>query len=256
MSDRQSWIPIDDPINAYLDRSEQGIHKYAKCWHIAFDGMQQMGLDFFYQIKSVKLPINPNFTVDLPSDFLNWSKAGVLNDNGEIIPLNYNDKLTTYGQFSPDRLQKTQDNTLFNFFWGNTPLWYNFWTGNSFTTLYGFPSGAPFVGSFKIDRTTGVILLNETYTYDYLMLEYIASPPAEGDQFFIPMQFKEAFMWWIAWQDISMLPSSRRGNLGDKRERERQYWNQRRLAWARYRPLHLEEAHEWAMRNTRLTVKL
>jgi hypothetical protein len=255
-AERQSWILLDEPINSYLDRSEQSIHKFFKCWQIAYDGMQQMGLDFFYQIKSVKLPINPNFTVDLPSDFLNWSKVGVLNDGGEIIPLRYNDKLTTYAQFSPDRLQKTQDNTLFNWWLNNTPIWYNFWTGNSFSTLYGMPSGAPFVGNFKIDNNNGTILLNESFCYDYVMLEYISSPPSNGEPIYIPMQFKEAFMWYIAWQEIAMLPNTRRGMLGDKEQRRRNYFNERRLAWARYRPLHLEEAHEWSMNNTRLTVKI
>lgn len=254
MSQHQAWIPIDDSINAYLDRSEQSIHKFYKCWQLAYQGMQQMGLDFFYQIKSVKLPVNPNFTVDLPSDYLNYSKVGVLNDIGEIITLRYNDKLTTYADLSADRVEKTQDNTLFNFFLFNTPIWYNFWTGNSFSTLYGFPSGAPFVGSFKIDNTAGIILLNETFTYNYVMLEYISSPEKD-QQYYIPVQFKEALIWYIAWQDIAMIPSSRRGTLGDREQRKRNYFNERRLAWARYRPLHLEEAYQWWLNSMRLTVK-
>jgi len=256
MSEHQQWIPLDEPINSYLSRSEQGIHKFAKCWHIAYEGMQELGIDFFYNIKSVKLPINPNFTVDLPSDYLNYSKVGVLNDSGEVIPLKYNDKLTTYAEFSPDRFSKTQDSTLYNFFLFNTPIWYNFWTGNSFTTLYGMPSGAPFVGNFKIDNNAGVILLDETFAYPYIILEYVASPPTNGDSVFVPVQFKEAMMWWIAWQDISMLPNTRRGNLGDKEQRKKNFYNERRKGWARYRPLHLEEAFEWAQANTRLTVKL
>lgn len=254
MADHQQWIQLDEVINSYLDRSEQSIHKFYKCWNLAFDGMQELGIDFFYQIKSVKLPINPNFTVTLPSDYLQYSKVGVLNDVGEIIPLKYNDKLTTYAQFSPERVQKTQDNTLFNFYSFNTPIWYNFWTGNSFTTLYGMPSGAPFVGNFKIDNNSGVILFNENFSYDYVMLEYI-SAPQQDQVYYVPFQFKEPLIWWLAWQDIAMIPTSRKGNLGDKEQRKRNYYNQRRLAWARYRPLHLEEAYEWHLSNMRLAVK-
>jgi len=254
MSQHQAWIPVDDCINAYLDESEQSIHKFFKIWQLSFRVMTELGLDFFYQIKSVKLPVNPNFTVDLPSDYLNYSKVGVLNDIGEIITLRYNDKLTTYADLSADRLQKTQDNTLFNFFLFNTPIWYNFWTGNSFSTLYGFPSGAPFVGSFKIDNAAGIILLNETFTYDYIMLEYL-SQPEQGQQYYIPVQFKEAMIAGLAWLDIRSIPSSRRGNLGDKRDRRHEFYNQRRLGWARYRPLHLEEAYQWWLNSMRLTVK-
>lgn len=255
MAEHQGWIPIDECINSYISESEQSIHKFYKLWQLSFRLMTDLGIDFFYQIKSVKLPINPNFTVNLPSDYIKYSKVGVLNDVGEIIPLMYNDKLTTYAEFSTDRLQKTQDDTLFNWYWYNTPIWYNFWTGNSFTTLYGMPSGAPFVGNFKVDNNAGIILLNETFSYDYVMLEYTASPQ-EGQQYYIPIQFKEAMIAGLAWLDIRSIPSSRRGNLGDKRDRRSEFYNQRRLAWARYRPLHLEEAYQWSQMATRLTVKI
>jgi hypothetical protein len=255
MADHLQWINLDEIINSYLDRSEQGIHKFYKCWHIAFDGMQQLGIDFFYQIRSVKLPVNPNLTVQLPPDFLNYSKVGILNDRGEIIPLKYNDKLTTYAQFSPDRVEKTQDNSLFNMYQPNSLVWYNFWDGNSFFNMYGVPSGAPFVGSFKIDNSTGVISLNESFCFDYLMVEYVASPQ-QGQVYYVPMQFKEALMWYIAWQDIAMMPNTRKGSLGDKEQRRKNYFNERRLGWARFRPFNLWEAYEWTQTNQRMTVKI
>jgi hypothetical protein len=254
MADRQGWVGLDECINGYLSESEQGIHKFFKVWQLAFRVMTELGLDFFYQIQSYKLPINSNLTVDLPNNCLKWTKIGVLNSVGEIIPLKYNEKLTGYGQFSADRLQKTQDNTLPNLYQYNAPIWYNWWNGSTFQTLYGLPSGAPFVGSFKVDENTGVILLNENFPYDYLMVECIASPQ-EGQPYYIPIQFKEAMISGLAWLDIRSIPSSRRGNLGDKMSRRKEFYNQRRLGWARYRPLHLEEAYEWWLTNMRMCVK-
>lgn len=254
MSAHQGMITIDEVINSYLNRSEQSNHKYFKCWHIAFEGMDQMGLDVFYRIRSQKLPVNSNLTVYLPSDYLQWSKIGVLNDKGEIIPMAQNDKLTTYADLNPNRLQKTQDNTLDNYLQFGNNIWYNYWNGDSFVTLYGLPSGAPFIGSFKIDLTNGVILLNESFPFTYLMVEYVASPQ-EGGVYYIPMQFREALMWFIAWQDIGMMPSTRRGNLGDKQYREKKHFNERRKAIAQYKPYRVEEAYEWALQNQRMCVK-
>lgn len=255
MAQHQAWVALDECINQYISESEQPNHKFFKLWHLSFRLMTELGIDFFYQIKSVKLPINSNYTVNIPADFLNWSKVGVLNALGEIIPLKYNDKLTTYAQFSPDRLQKTQDDTLYNLFQFNSPIWYNFWDGSTFSTLYGLPSGAPFVGKFKIDKAAGLILLDESFSYDYVMLEYISSPQ-EGQQYYIPIQFVEAMIAGLAWLDVRSLPTSRKGNLGDKRDRRKEFYNQRRLAWARYRPFNLWEAYEWSQTNTRLTVKI
>ncbi len=254
MSAHQGMIEIDEVINSYLNRSEQSNHKYFKCWHIAFEGMDQMGLDVFYRVRSVKLPVNSNLTVYIPNDYLQWSKIGVLNDRGEIIPMAQNDKLTTFADLNPNRLQKTQDNTLDNFLQFGNNIWYNYWNGDSFVTLYGLPSGSPFVGSFKMDLTNGVILLNERFPYNYLMVEYIASPQ-EGGKYYIPLQFREALIWFIAWQDIGMMPNTRRGNLGDKEQRKRNHFNERRKAIAEYKPYRVEEAYEWALENQRMCVK-
>lgn len=251
----QQYTSLNTVINMYLDRSEQSIHKYYKCWQIAFSGMEELGLDFFYQIKSVKLPVNSNLTVSLPDDYLNYSKVGVLNSQGEIIPMGYNSNLTTFADLLPSRLEKTQDNTIIDLIQFNTPIWYNYWNNGAFSTLYGLPSGSPFVGTFKIDNHNGVILLSENFGYEYIMLEYVASPK-QGEEYYIPTQFKTALMWYIAFNDIAFLPNSRKGSLGDKEQRKRAYHNERRVANARYRPLDLQAAHQWNMEQTRLTIKI
>jgi hypothetical protein len=191
----------------------------------------------------------------LPDDYLNYSKVGVLNSQGEIIPMGYNNKLTTFADLQPDRLEKTQDNTITDLIQFNTPIWYNYWNNGAFSSLYGLPSGSPFIGSFKVDNHNGVILLSENFGYEYIMLEYVASPK-QGEEYYIPIQFKTALMWYIAYNDIAMLPNTRKGTLGDKEQRKRAYHNERRVANARYRPVDLQSAHQWSMEQQRLTVKL
>lgn len=116
------------------------------------------------------------------------------------------------------------------------------------------PSGAPFVGNFKIDSANGLILLDQNYSYDYLMLEYLASP-TEGQPYFVPMQFKEAIIAGLAWYDIRSIPSKTHVNNSNVQMRRKEYYNQRRLAWARYKPFNIIEAYEWSLRNQRLSVK-
>lgn len=251
----QQYASLDTVINLYLDRSEQSVHKYFKCWQLAFSGMEELGLDFFYQIKSLKLPVNSNLTVNLPDDYLNYSKVGVLNNQGEIIPMGYNSNLTTYADLLPNREQLTQDDTLVDLTQFNTPIWYNYWNNGVFSQLYGLPSGSPFIGTFKIDNHNGVLLLSQNYGYEYVMLEYVATPK-QGEEYYIPIQFKTALMWYIAYNDIAMMPNTRKGSLGDKEQRRRQYFNERRLANARYRPVDLHTAHQWSMEMQRLTVKM
>jgi hypothetical protein len=253
-NERQQWVDLDEIIYNYIDRSEQSIHKFSKLWHIAFSGMEQLGLDFFNRIKSVKLKVEANQTVYLPNDFLNYTKVGVLNSKGEVVPLKLNKKQTFYADLSPDRLTKASDSNVFNYYNWNSPMFYNFWSGDAFINLYGLPSGGVPVGEFNIDIHNGVILLNPNFTFDYIILEYLSSPE-EGGKYYVPIQFKEAMIAWLAWKDIQNMPTTSHFNLGDKRDRKQEFYNERRLANARFNPFYFSDAYEWNLENQRMTVK-
>lgn len=250
----RQWVTIDEAITDYLTESEQGNHKYFKCWNLAYRSMTELGLDFFYSVKSVKLPVNPNLTVTLPEDYLNYTKVGILNNEGAIIPLTVNNNLTTAFDMQPNRLAQTQDPAIVTGYSPQGIVWWNFWNGYGLSNLYGLPSGSPFVGSFKIDNKNGVIVLDEYYDFEYVMLEYIASPVA-GGEYFIPIQFKEAVIAYLRWKDLISMPPSRRGSLGDKRDRRAEYYNERRIAIARYDAVKLSDLYEWNLASQRLAVK-
>jgi len=186
---------------------------------------------------------------------LNYTKVGVLNNKGEVIPLYSNNNLTSYADLFPNRLALTVDNPSLSNLDANPFAFNNFWSDGSIYTLYGLPSGAPFVGNFKIDSANSLIVLDHHFSYDYLILEYVASP-VEGQEYYVPIQFREAIISWLSWKDIKSLPTTRKGGLGDKGARRHDYYNDRRLAIARYKPFRPQEAHQLNMENTRLTVKI
>jgi len=257
-SERQMYIKLWECINDYCIESEQDVDKKGyKLFNLAIRAMDELGLDFFYQVRSVKLPINANLTAYLPDDFLQYSKIGILNSKGEIIPLTYNQQLTTYGDLSNDRIEKTTDATLFDSLSpiSSIGVFYNYWNNGAYTNLYGTPSGSPFVGNFKIDKENGVIVLDHSFTYDYLMLEYIAGPEKETDCF-VPIQFREAIIAYLSWKDIRSMPNSRRGSVGDKRDRKSDFYNERKNAIARWKPFYIEQGYQSSQEQTRLTVKV
>lgn len=254
MAQSRQWVDLEECITQYMDEAEISIHKQVKLTQLAFRAVDELGLDFFYKVQSFKLPRNANYTVDIPANCLRVVKAGVLNDKGEVIPLSINSKLTTYADLLPDRVAKTQDNSLFNWNADCNGIYFNYWNGNSYINFYGIPSGEPFVGSYKVDEHAGVILLSETFSYDYIILECLVSYN-QDETCYVPIQFKEAIIAYLAWLDIRSLPNSRRGGLSDKRDRRKEYYNQRRLAIARYRPFKMDEAYEINLQSQRLTVK-
>jgi hypothetical protein len=250
---QQPYIELDGVINDYLTESEQSVHKHFKVFHLAFRGFEDLGIDFFYQVRAVKLPINANLTVNLPADYLQWAKVGVLNDRGEIIPLYYNDKLTTYSDLLPSRLEKTQDNSLLGEDGWGINTWYNYWNGNSFVNIYGVPSGSPFVGNFKVDTSQGVIILDENFRYEYLMVEYVTTP-TQSEQYYLPVQFREALIAWLWWKDKRAV-NVNRGQVGVARDLRIDYYNERRKAIARWKPIRKQEIYQASQEQTRMAIK-
>lgn len=255
--EKQGWISIDSCVADYIVESEQSNHKEYKLTNLAYRGMDEMGIDCFYRIKSVKLPVGANKIVYLPDDYSNYSKIGVFNSIGEVVPINYNEKLTIFADQLPDRQSKVEDNTTFDLnglFNPSSPVFFNFWDGSGYVNLFGIPSGQPNVGSFKIDRDAGVIVLDPNFFFDYICLEYVATPKV-GVTYRIPVQFREALISFLRWKDVISMPATSHMGMADKTYREKVFWNDRRNARARYKPTYLEEAFQWSLENQRWAVK-
>lgn len=250
----RQWCSIEECINSYISRSKQSNHDYFRLWHLAFEALTEMGLDAFYIVKSIKIPVNANLTATLPADYLMYSKIGVLNQQGEIIPMGVNNKLTVAFDLNPTRLAQTQDNTLQTQFDQNGIMWYNYWNGGGYGNLYGLPSGSPFIGSYKIDNANGVIVLSEHFIYPYVILEYTASPVKDGE-YYVPIQFKRAVVAYLSWNDIIDIPVKTHVGNSSVQMRRHDYYNERRLAIARYDPISLPDLYEWNLQNMRLAVK-
>jgi hypothetical protein len=257
MAQHQQWITLDSCITDYLNGSEQGMEKYFKLYHLAFSGMDDMGLDFFYQVQSFKLPVPSTKIVALPPNCLRYVKGGVLNDRGEVIPIDYNSKLTKFADLLPDRVSKVKDNNNpFGFYWWDSPIFYNYYANGFYGNLYGIPSGKPFAGSYCVDEHNGQIVLDPNFHWDYLIVECLVSP-SEEEKYSIPIQFRMAMITWLSWQDIAyMPPSPRRGYQTDKKERERIYYNERRKAIAKYHPMDWTSAYTLNIESNRLVPKM
>lgn len=252
---KQGWITLESCILDYMNEAELNNSKYVRLFHLAYRVMENLGIDFFYQIKTVKLQLNANKTVTLPDDFRHYNKVGILNGIGELVPLKYNEKLTTFADLKPTRVTETNSSNFANYYSFSSPIFFNFWDGTSYNNLYGLPGSYIYAGGFKIDTTNGVILFDSAFNWTNLILEYTANPEADQD-YYIPSEFREAVIAWLAWKDIANISSSRKGNLGDKRDRRHEYFEARRLGIRAYRPFYLDQAYIQNVEAQRLCVKV
>lgn len=254
MTKNMPYITLDSVITDYLNESEQNNNKYFKVFHLAFRGFENLGIDFFYRVQSYKIPVNANKTVNLPTGCIKVTKAGRLNSRGEIIPLWYNDKLTRFADLSPNRLSQTQDGSTLGADWNNQGTYWNYWNGSMYVNIYGVPSGAPFTGSFKLDIDNGVILLDERYKEDYLMVECVCSPQ-EGEDYWIPVQFREALIAWLWWKDGKARGVRSHMQLGAARDSKHEFYNERKNAIAQFRQSTIYEKYQTHQEASREAIK-
>lgn len=222
---------------------------------MAFTCFNDLNIAYTGITKTRKINVNSNGTVDLPGDFIQYRKIGVLNENGEVMTLVHNKDLTSYGSPFANREQDAVDEAVRPVAPDRADLnYYGYYDQDRILTLLGVDSGPENYGEFKIDEENSVILLSPTFPYGYIILEYLSSPSEDND-FLVPIHFKSAIIAFLRWQDIVSLPPSRKSNISEKNYRERLYYRELRGAIQRYNPIRTEEANVVTRLGTKLAVK-
>ena len=87
------------------------------------------------------------------------------------------------------------------------------------------------------------------------MMEYQTVVDASAP-IYVPIEFRETIICGIDWKHTAGISLNKRGAGGLVDQKSREFYNQRRLANARYTPFSLAEAYEWNLQTARLVVKV
>jgi hypothetical protein len=96
MKHTAKYIPLNEVISQYMNEAGIPEGQRLRLWNISVRGLKELGMDVFSEPKTRILNVLPNKTVDLPADYLQWSKVGIVNDQGEVATLRHNPNLTLY----------------------------------------------------------------------------------------------------------------------------------------------------------------
>jgi hypothetical protein len=255
-------IKLKDIVFGYSELSKQSDAEFLRLWRIAFKGFKFMGLNGFWQPKTISIPVNKNQTATLPADYIQWVKIGCFNHAGEIQTLRVNENLTTFKDTDSDRLKqiKPEITELLPSFLSDA--W--FADGMSYygdgedvcDTSQNFGVGSRLIqpGECKVDEVNNCVVLGTQYQYPYIILEYISSPEKDDD-YGIPIQFELAMEAFLAWQDIIYVPAT--GHVGNNNVamRARYFKSQLAVAKQAYKPFRLQEATQTFIESQILGIK-
>lgn len=247
------WVTLDEVVKEYISQAEQTTAHYRRLWNLAFRGLEDMSINIFQQPKSVRLSVLPNKTVALPSDYIAYTKIGVFNEKGEVATLSRNDNMSGYNAEESTRTEDIVDvsadlSNIRDF------VYLNYDNNGGLYNLQGIGSFLVGAGEFKTDETLGLILLEPSFSYDYIVLEYLASP-REDTEYKVPIQLKEALIAWIGYADIEYKVMGRKFQETSKAMRWKQYVRQKKKALRAINPVRMWEANDLIRAGEVLAVK-
>lgn len=252
--DTAQWTGLAEVIYQYIDQAKLTTAEFRRLWTIGVRGVEEIGMDVHATPKTVKLMVNANKTVNLPSDYIGFSKVGVFNPDGEVATLRRNPNLTAYKIDQNDRLANNTDDTEVDSFRLQDLAYVNYFDGARYVNIFGAGALLNAAGEFDVDEDLGIIYLDNDFSHTYVVLEYLSSPADDVD-YKIPIQVRDAVLAYIAWKDIEMLPTSRRVNMSEKQIRRKEFYNQKRLARLRVNPVTPWDANEVIRMGQKLVAK-
>jgi len=178
---------LDTVVSEWLAENGKAENQRARLYQIALSGLRELNTDVNGIVKIVVMPINSNDTVDLPNDFLNYSKIGILGGDGRIHCLNRDNSINLAPSFNSCGQQVATVNTLGVDapFYGLpfAGMFYGLINGDS--AVFGIGGGNSSIGYYRLNRPTNQLYLANMNILSgtNIIMEYVADVSSEEGDF-------------------------------------------------------------------------
>jgi len=221
-------------------------------------GIREIGFDLGKKVRSLKMAIESNNTVALPSDFVDLVKIGIVDSDGIIRVMGEN-KNINYSQIvssesgSPETRSDSKGATSGSSVSSSSDYPYvfnNYLYSGGYGALYGMGGGGR-VADYRMNLDQDRIEIETSSNYSQVVLEYIADEAVSADPE-IHVYAEEAlrsYMYYKIIERKSSVPAN------EKARARQEYYNERRKANARLSNFSKEEALKVIRKNFRQSPK-
>ena len=238
----------------------------------ALRGIREIGFDMSNKIKSIKIEVNSsNNTIELPDDFVDLSKVGVVGSDGIVYILGQNkninqsrayanasgtkvgssaDAVDSDGDGVYDRIDSknatnsgnpgASDDVTQGF---NSFIFRNYVYGAS-NGLYGIGGGHMF-GNYRLNLDQNRIELESNHDISEVVIEYLADE-ARSKNPSVHVYIEEALMAYMYYKIIERKASV---PANEKARARQEYYNERRKANARMKSFSKDDALQTIRKN-------
>lgn len=267
----RNLVPISDVVNDFIlsvtdddyanDVSNTLVNNYA------LRGLREMGFDVLQVVKSLKLSVNTSLgTVDLPDDFVDIVKIGVVGSDGLVYVFGQNKNINMSQAYKTDangnpidsdsdgvydRVNDKSTPEFISAFRGyESYVFQNYLSENTYGSLYGL-GGGHYSGEYRINYEQNRIEIASSDNYTEVIIEYIADQ-ARSVNPAIHIYAENALRSYIYYRLVERKSSV---PYNEKMRARQEYYNERRLANARLKSFSKEEALKTIRKNFKLSPK-
>tara|TARA_R100001594_G_scaffold144712_1_gene194127 strand:- start:2602 stop:3312 length:711 start_codon:yes stop_codon:yes gene_type:complete len=221
------YIKLKEIINDLLvEEGKTSENDFLRYFKLGMNGMKELSYDVSGGIRVVELLVNSNtLTVNLPNDYVKYTKIGIYGKDGDIHPLGL-------------RSKKALINTVANNTGSDDELNPSYF---EYSQEYGVGGGNNSNGYYRVDLENSTIQFTSSLSGKKIILEYISNSfihPTEGDV--VVHEFMaDAMRAYIYWKSIHR---KRGADTGEKASAKTEYYNEKRLARARMLSFTKQEA--------------
>lgn len=275
-------VPLNQIINDFIitlaDDDYAGNASDTQLRTHALRGIREFGFDMSRVIRSIKIEVNTdNNTAELPDDYVDWTKIGVVGTNGIVYVIGENKNLNfsqAYADSSGDKVgtaaesvdsdgdgvndridSKSATNSgsplthddISNGF--DSAIFRNYYYGAQ-NALYGHGGGHSY-GEFRVNLDQNRIELGVNDGIGEIVIEYVADE-ARSKNPDVHVYLEEALRSYMYYKIIERKASV---PANEKARARQEYYNERRKANARIKSFTKEEALKTIRKNYRQSPK-
>jgi hypothetical protein len=239
----------------------------------ALRGIREMGFDLSQKIRSLKMAVNTdNNTVELPDDYVDLIKIGVIGADGLVYVFGENRNMHIAQKYKVtsgsdllaanaidsdsdgvyDRVDVTESGQEYNALRGyDSYVFRNYLYENSAGQLYGL-GGGQYNGEYRINLDQSRIELSINDHVNTVVMEYVCDE-ARSNNPAVHVFMEEALRAYIYYKLIQHKSSV---PMNEKMRARTEYYNERRLANSRLKRFTKEEALKVIRKNSKQSPKL
>lgn len=230
----------------------------------ALRGVREMGFDMLQVVRSLKISVDTTTdSVELPCDYVDWTKVGVVGNDGLVYVLghnkniNYSQKMKECGECE-DREDSKTGTAGFSSIGGDgiksgfdSHIFRNFIYQNNEGRLYGLGGGTLY-GQFRVNLDQNRIELSVNSDISEIVLEYIADEARSEDPrvHVYAEQALRSYIYYRLIEKKSSVPAN------EKARARQEYYNELRKANARMKSFTKEEILKTIRKNSKQAPKL